>query len=111
MGFVLCPGGSQEDPQLHLHNAPATTADQPVIELLLPHLNYLRQVGNILSFDARHQAELHNGTLVEADLISMLGLARQLKESDGFVVTQLVALGVDSMAVHELGKILSQHAE
>ena len=65
----------------------------------------------MLSLDARRAAELHDGGRVEADLMAMLGLGRQLHDSDGILISQLVGLGVDRLAVQQLKRVLSEHAD
>jgi hypothetical protein len=111
LGFVYGPDGSQNDSELHLVGEVSREKGQLLIELLLPHLKYCRVMANVLSLDARRGAELHDGARAEADLLAMLGFARQLHDSDGILVTQLVALGIDRIAVQRLQHILSEHPE
>ena len=94
MGFILGPGGSADDPQIFFHTRPYKQQGEPLINMLLPHLMYLRYMANVLSLDAQRAAEKGNGAIVESDLMSMLGLAGQLRTSDGTVISQLVSLAI-----------------
>jgi hypothetical protein len=111
LGFVLGPDGSENDPQLHFVNSKSAGNAAPMITVLLPHLNHLRWMALLLSMDARRATELHDGARLEADLDAIRETARQLRESDGFLITQLVALGLDRLVVDRLGRSLSQHPE
>jgi hypothetical protein len=86
LGVIYGPGGSQDDRQLYQHTF-NQEKDYPLVALVLTHLNYTRTIANIMAFDARRAAELNDGARVEADLRADLGLARQLRESDGIAVS------------------------
>ncbi len=105
MGFILGAGGSANDPDMKFSFADQTP-HEPLFRVLLPHLSYLRSAAEIVSSDARLAAQRGSGALVEADLLSMIGLGRQLRNADGFVVTQMVGLGVDTLALTRLRVVL-----
>jgi hypothetical protein len=109
LGFVLGPGGSQDDPVLFAPPQLVQQTNQPLLSLMLPHLNGLRVMGRILSLDARRAAEEADGPAIETDLNAMLGLARQLRNSDGVLVTERVALAIDDLANSRLQWILRNH--
>ncbi len=109
LGFVLGPGGSSNDPALFSIGICRQDAGEPLACVLLPHLNPLRNVARLLSLDARHAAEKGDGTLVEADLSSLLGLAQQLRDSNGFLWSQLIALEASDLALDRLRLILFKH--
>ena len=110
MGFIVGAGGSADDTELFPSSAGHQSVGEPVISLLLPHLNLMRQMANQLSLDARLEAQSKDAHGVEEDLLSMLGLARQLRGPGGaYVVSQLVALGIDSLAVDRFKGILEEN--
>ena len=104
-GFVLGPSGPIHDPALHF-NFYSNGQDDSLGHVVLPYLNYTPVVVNLLSFDARNAAESGDGNRAEADLMSLLGLSRQLREADGFYVTQKVGLEIAERAVKRLQFIL-----
>lgn len=112
MGFVLGAAGSAEDAEVFpsMKDHPQV-AKEPAIQVMLPHLNFLRGTAAMLSADAKLGAEQRDGARVEADLNAMFALARQLRNSDGFLVTQLVALGIDALAIERLDLILWKFPE
>ena len=110
LGFILGPGGSADDPQVFPSSAGRQVAGQSLVNVLLPHLNDMRVMALLLSLDAQHAAEKGDGATVEADIMSLLGLARQLRESDGTLITQLVALSTNDLAVGRLRSILFNKA-
>ena len=106
LGFVIGPGGTAAvDPMFH--NVPPEAPGEPTVDVLLPHLNSLRAMAEILAVDLSRAADAGDGTRVEADAVAMHGLAAQLRRSDAFLVTQLVGLGVDVMAVDRLGAVVA----
>jgi hypothetical protein len=105
MGLVLGPGGPADDPVLGLHVA-SPGYRESLFGILLPHLRCLRVMALVLSLDAKLAAERGEPARVEADLMSMAGLSRQLRNADGLLVTQLVALGVRNQALSRLRSIL-----
>jgi hypothetical protein len=106
LGFVLGPGGSADDPAAFPASAGRQVPGQPLVTLLLPHLTDLRVMGLLLSADARRSAEKGDGASVEADLMSLTGLARQLRDSDGTLITQMVALSNNDLALSRLRSVL-----
>jgi hypothetical protein len=104
LGFILGPGGSQEDPELLFSYG--QVKGEPLLEVLLPHVNYIRAMCYLLSLDAKRAAEKGDNSIVEADITSMLGLARQLRESDGLVVTQEIAVGMNGLALGRIRSVL-----
>lgn len=111
MGLVLDRSGPADDPELDPHVAIAGHPNMP--ESLLgnsgPHLDYLRFMALVLSFDAKLAAERGEPGRVEADITSIVGLSRQLRNSDGLLVTQFVALGVERQALSGLRSTLFHH--
>jgi hypothetical protein len=105
LGFILGPHGSEDDPEMHFHPVGQVTGE-PLICVFLPHLNYMRAVTMVLTLDARLAAERGDTQRVEADLMSAFGLGRQLDISDGFLITQLVGLSVDGVALDRLRFVL-----
>jgi hypothetical protein len=110
LGFILGPAGSEDDPMLGwaFHGQ---TPREPLITVLLPHLSDLRTMARILSSDARLAAERGEAARLETDLTSMLGLGRQLRDSDGFLVTQLAGLSVNRSALRRLHDTLINYPD
>jgi hypothetical protein len=108
MGFILGPTGSAADPSLGWSFADQTTTE-PLMSISLPHLNYLRKMSDFLSLDARLAAEHTEGARVEADLLAMLGLGRQLRGSDSFLVIQWLGLELSDEALRRLQSVLFTH--
>jgi hypothetical protein len=110
MGFILGAGGSADDPPLFFSAAGRQRPGEPLTTVALPYLNDMFLMANVLSLDSRHGAEKGDGAIAEADLLSMLGLARQLRESNGFLWTQFVALSVNSQLLRRLRSLLINNA-
>lgn len=111
LGFIYGPGGSEIDPQLYPHLSDSSGKNSPLISVLLPQLSDVRRMASMLSVDARRGAELSDPARVEADLSALQGLARQLRGSDRFLVTQLVALRIDDLMIDRLQRTIFEHAD
>jgi len=117
LGFVLGPGGSAENtiipfPRVRqLFAAEHEPAGEPVVEVRHPHLNALWRMGDFLSLDARLAAERGEGIVAERDLMAMFGLARQLRTSQGLLISQLVGMGIGKSALRRLESILFTHPQ
>jgi hypothetical protein len=70
----------------------------PLSNMMLPYLNNARQLANTLA-DGANYAEFRgdDGEVIER-LMDVLHLARSLRQDD-FVVSQLVAIGIDALAL------------
>ena len=118
LGFVVGPGGSHVDPKLwpgqtwntslwpgqYDHHTPL------LIAVLLPHLHELRTVANALGADAALARQAGDRERWSRDVAAMQGIARQVRPG-GFVVSQLVALGIDALALDEIQTALSDAPE
>jgi len=107
LGFVLGPRGSLDDPQLpfaQFKDAP----DAPLYVVLHPRENgyYMSRMFLALSFDARRAAEAGDAATVEADIMAMLGLARQLQYSDGLVDDQMMGVSIRYWTIERIQRIL-----
>jgi hypothetical protein len=105
LGFVLGPGGSQVDPALGWKPQP-TDNDAALMSILLPDLNYLREFANLLSVDLRWAASNGQADRAVADFEALIGLAEQTRYP--VIVNQLVAIGIDALAIDTLGRQLSE---
>lgn len=106
-GFVLGESGSERDPELGWNfqndsNTPALKGS--VFTILLPALNHLRETANLLKLDLRYAQTQHDAARALADIDAMLGLAAQ--QEDPILVSRLVAIGIDSMAIDEAKRLL-----
>lgn len=74
------------------------------------HLAPMREVTRLFASDAALAVEAGDGARATDDLIAMLELG-QLGFQDSFLISQLVANGVRSLAVQLMEKFLTEHAE
>lgn len=118
LGFKLGPGGDSYDPEIDFpaaENSPVqatpSALDESIVSILLRNLNPMRQMANLLSADLRVAREKADAPRVFADLDAMLGMASQLRDGQPFVVTQLVANGIDRMMLRDLDATLAQKPE
>ena len=107
LGFVVGPGGSSDDLEL-FPSMPRQGAGEPVDEVLLPHLDALRSMANLLAADLQRAADQNDGGRVNTDADALLGLSRQLRRSDALLITDQVALGIDYLVVEQLGRVLAR---
>jgi len=78
-----------------------------LINVLLPQLNYVRVLANVLGADARLARREHDTGRSDRDIHAALNLAGQIRRNDGLVITGLVAIGVDSLALDMLDRALA----
>jgi hypothetical protein len=101
LGFVFGPDGSGYDPVLYPPDKPvpdpARQRDQPLHNVLVPHLNGLRQLANTLASDARAAREQRDGARLVRDLLAINGMGRQLAR-EPFLLSDLVAIGIRNAA-------------
>ncbi|MEL6797475.1 MAG: hypothetical protein AAFO89_11715, partial [Planctomycetota bacterium] len=90
---------------------PDNPAEQePLYNVLLPQLGDMRICTMLLGFDARlalHDAEPE---IAVARWLAMLDLAEQ-SQTDGYLISSLVALSIHGSAVQEIKRGLADHAE
>ncbi len=112
LGFVYGPGGSAKDPELMMSDELySPTPHLPMLNVPLAHLNLLRQMASLLAFDIYHAADLHDRDRADADFAALIGLSRQIRESDGMLVTELDSLDIDDLTVITLQHVLTDHAD
>jgi hypothetical protein len=114
LGFIHGNHGSARDPEFWPNlNLPAAANDsnaEPVISVLLPHLNDMRRMANALSLDARLAQEQRDAARFLEDIGAMLGLARQLHGQD-FLVTSLSSVGIRALALAAIEQMLLSSPE
>lgn len=81
-----------------------TTLKSPIQGMLLTHLNGVRALANTLA-DGIAYAHVtgHDGEAIERSL-DLLHVARSIRHED-FVISQLVAIGIEATACHEIQSI------
>ena len=109
LGFVYGAFGSANDPALFGPQTSDQIPGQPLMAVLLPHLNHLRMMANLLSFDAKLAASTGDKLRCQTDLQALMGLTRQLRHSDGFLLNSLVALGIDSLMIDGLQSTIAKY--
>jgi hypothetical protein len=104
LGFVLGPNGSVDDAQLWpgmADRARRSWSDFPsLIAVLLPYLNDSRALSFVLQADAKLAQLDHDGARVDRDIESILNLAAQVHDHDGFLITGMVAVSIDAVALN-----------
>jgi hypothetical protein len=78
----------------------------PSITMLLPELNRVRAASNLLRLHARYQISQGHVESAIADISTIFRLARDLGGEPLVLITDLVAVGIDSMAVNLLQEAL-----
>lgn len=113
MGFILGPGGSEQDEALGWNfrhpGRSENTIDTPIISVLLPHLNDMRWLARVLEADLRYARSKGDGTRAASDLEAMIGVGRH--QDAPFMVTGLVGIGIDRLALLRLNEILAETPE
>ena len=111
LGFVLGPEGSINDdplwPGMGSRSKEKFEKNPMLINVLLPQLNYVRVLANVLGADARLARREHDTGRSDRDIHAALNLAGQIRRNDGLVITGLVAIGVDSLALDMLDRALA----
>ena len=85
------PDGTTETRSIPPSNDPSE--NDPLFNVLLPHLGSMRQLTNHLAFDARIAVREGDADRAHRDLLAMLRLTRQLQNEPGFVISDLVEIG------------------
>ena len=108
VGFVLGPGGSENDPALgwDFHRRDFDVLDDAVIGVLLPALNELRSCATILTADARVATSRKDGARVLADATAILGLAGQ-QSDESIIVSNLVGIRIAQLAFDVIERTLA----
>ena len=109
MGYVVGPGGSGGAESVLWDGRHGDRPGEPANEVLLPYLNEVRSMAIVLGVDLARAADAGDGATVEADAVALHQLAGQVRRSGQFLVTGLVALGIDVMAVDRLGRAVADH--
>ena len=94
MGFIFGMNGSIRDQELWApwySNPPTGGA---VANVLLPHLNDLVELSHALEVDGRFAKEQSEGARLMTDIIALQNMAQQLHADGGFMVDDLVAMGM-----------------
>ena len=121
MGFVFGAAGSASDPQLFpaIAERAATTmpdgvrhdaGDDPLVAILLPHLNQLRHVSDVLAVDAAAAREAGDRERLMRDLLALHAMGEQ-QAKEPFLIGQFVALGLRSHAVSQIGQTIAAKPE
>lgn len=88
---------------------PEDPADQqPLYDVLLPHLGDMRRCSMLLGFDARLALDDNQPDAAIQRWFAMLDLAEQ-SQRDGYLISSLVALAIHSMTVEEITQGLAEH--
>lgn len=82
----------------------------PLIGALLPHLGPMRALTRLLSADTLRAAEAGEGETAQANIIAMLGIARQADEH-ALLINGLVRLSLQKLAYRRVQDVLIQTPE
>jgi hypothetical protein len=78
-----------------------------LVAVMLPQLNQMRDVADAFAADAARAIELGQGDRAYADIAALLSMSDQLRKRD-FLVTDLVSLGIRSLAQKALARALEK---
>lgn len=95
--------------QLQETNADPKLQDM-LIGVMLPNLNLMRQYSNLLAFDAKIAMESGDASRALDDLMAMIGIANQSNQ-DGFMISKLVAIAIDSVVMDRTQDWLRQYPD
>jgi len=105
LGFVLGRSGSINDPQVYpgynRNGQWNSMEDAMLVSVLLPHMNDLKELANVLAADARFGREQGDSGRVMRDIEALLKLGEQVQGDDQFVVVDLVAIGIRHLALEQ----------
>jgi hypothetical protein len=90
---------------------PATEDDfknRSLMEVRLAHLGPIRQLSNVLIFDARLAIDEGDSARATQNYIAILGLARQAR-SEPFMISELVGIAIHMSAIREIERRVRDH--
>jgi len=114
LGFVLGDSGSMRDGQLFgsIASSPAPPVMAGVIKSeLLPHLNHFSTLKWVIVEDARLALEDTDPDRFERNVTSLFRMSEQLRHADDFLISGMVACGLRSAAIAEVGNALQARPE
>lgn len=111
LGFVVAHEVAPEDRVLwpHEESPPGTDdlAAKSLLDIRLPYLSSLRRLAKVMELDIQRAAVDGDGETVINNARAMLAMARHAKETP-FVINDLVAMSIVSMAVRSLNDVLAE---
>jgi hypothetical protein len=111
LGYIVDHGVAPEDRELwpYEQSPPATDdlAAKSLLTIRLPYLGSLRRLAKVLELDIQRAAAEGDGETVVDNARAMLAMARHAKETP-FVINDLVAMSIVSMAVRSLNGVLAE---
>lgn len=78
------------------------------IRVVLPHLNEMRTIANVLAADCVLARQQGDADRARRNLVALLGLSAQVRRSQSLLVTHLVAIGIEALAVSQIEQSLRQ---
>jgi len=88
----------------------AADLNPTLLTIICPPLSVMPVLCRSLAFDAYAAAESGDGTRTAADIVAMLGIARQMREP-GMIIADLVSASISKLAFATLGEILTTQPE
>jgi hypothetical protein len=108
MGFVVGSQGSAYDPEIFPHPAGVawSVSNEALISVLLPHLNPLRSLADVIKDDAVLARNRGNTAQFLQDITTLQNMGRQLHGD--FLIGDLVAMGIRNQALNQIELTLVQ---
>ncbi|MFA9477416.1 hypothetical protein ACERK3_03810 [Phycisphaerales bacterium AB-hyl4] len=85
-------------------------ADESIVNVILPHLGYMRMMARLLSADTEQAWEQGDHERVLVNLSTMFGLARHSRETP-IVLNSLMAVSIISIAQQQVADLLHRDAQ
>ena len=101
------PDGTLEERAIPPSHDP--NENEPLFNVLLPHLGSMRQFTNLLSFDAIIAAREGDADRAQRDLLAILHITRQLQQEPGFIISDMVGIAMISMCRETLLGLIQDH--
>jgi hypothetical protein len=88
---------------------PSVASNQPLFEIDLVPLRFIRNFGFVLKFDSLLAAQQGDGRRIVDNVAAMIGMGRQLRDSE-IMLADIASQGVSATGIYLVGTMLQQHA-
>ena len=103
MGYVILPTISPEDrPLLGYGKSVDSDSIVPMVGTSLPYLSNIRLVANLLALDAAFARKVNDARRANGNVVTLFNLSNQLHDSHSFLITDLVAIGINAVGQEQV---------